>query len=153
LTASLIVDGHHLPPEVVKAMVRAKSPERIVLVSDVSGLGGMPVGRYPMSSGIELEILPDGRLVIAGQDQLLAGASLPIGVGVANVMKFAGVDLPTAVTMASIRPARLIGARHGGLRPGDRADLVLFELDERHRLHVSATIAGGQLIHGRVTAA
>ena len=49
-----------------------KSPRRTLLVSDVSGLGRLPPGRYT-SSGCELEILADGRLVIAGQDQLLAG--------------------------------------------------------------------------------
>ncbi len=151
LTASLIVDGHHLPAEVVKSMVRAKTPARTVLVSDVSGLAGLPVGRYPMTSGIELEILPDGRLCIAGQDQLLAGASLPIGFGVANVMRFAGVDLQTAVTMGSTGPAKLIGAPCGGLRPGDRADLVLFTLDgEPSVLNVAATIACGDVIFGKI---
>ena len=73
-TASLIVDGHHLPPEVVKTFVRAKSPERCILVSDLSGMAGMPPGRYA-TEFCDLEILSDGRLVIAGQDQLLAGAS------------------------------------------------------------------------------
>ena len=154
LTASLIVDGHHLPGEVVKSMVRAKTPERVILVSDVSGLAGLPVGRYT-TSGCELEILPDGRLVIAGQDQLLAGASLPIGFGIANVMRFAGVDLKEAVTMASTRPARLIDAPHGGLRPGDRADLALFHLDGDiatggQSLRVQATIARGEVIFGGV---
>ena len=129
LMASLIVDGHHLPPEVVKCLVRAKTPERCILVSDLSGLAGLAPGRYT-SSGCELEILADGRLVIAGQDQLLAGASLPIGVGVANVMAFAGVDLATAVAMATLHPAQLLGQRPGGLRPGDPADLVLFRLAE-----------------------
>jgi N-acetylglucosamine-6-phosphate deacetylase len=146
LTASLIVDGHHLPPEVVKTMVRAKTPERIVLVSDVSGLAGLPPGRYT-SSGCELEILPDGRLCIAGQDQLLAGASLPIFHGVTNVMRFAGVDLRTAVEMASTRPAALIGARCGGLNPGDRADLVLFNFDESTRqISIRRTIVGGRIL-------
>jgi N-acetylglucosamine-6-phosphate deacetylase len=153
LVASLIVDGHHLPAEVVKSMVRAKTPARCILVSDVSGLAGLPAGRYT-SSGCELEILADGRLVIAGQDQLLAGASLPIGVGVASVMRFAGVDLATAIDMASMGPARLLGRAAGGLRPGDAADLVLFRLlgDERERLEVVATIAAGEVMYGEVVA-
>ncbi|HEX3659280.1 MAG TPA: amidohydrolase family protein [Pirellulales bacterium] len=149
LVASLIVDGHHLPPEVVKVMVRAKTPQRVILVSDVSGLAGLPAGRYT-SSGCELEILPDGRLVIAGQDQLLAGAALPIGVGVANVMAFAGVNLVTAVEMATVNPARLMGVPCGGLRPGDAADLVLFRLAESGppKLDVLGTILSGKLVYG-----
>lgn len=160
LTASLIVDGHHLPPEVVKTFVRAKTPARCVLVSDVSGLAGLPAGRYT-SSGCELEILPDGRLVIAGQDQLLAGANLPIGVGVANVMRFAGVDLKTALDMATRQPAELVRTRSGGLCPGDWADLVLFDLPEdlagirSHRksnagLEILATIAAGRVVSGEL---
>ncbi len=127
LWASLIVDGHHLPPEVVKTFLRAKSPERVLLVSDVSGLAGLPPGHYA-SSGCELEILADGRLVIAGQDQLLAGASLPIGVGVANVMRMAGLDLAGAMALATRQPAALLGLTTGGLEPGNIADLVLFDL-------------------------
>lgn len=149
LTAGLIVDGHHLPPEVVKSMVRAKTPRRIFLVSDVSGLAGMPVGRYT-SSGCELEILPDGRLVIAGQDQLLAGASLPIYHGVGNVMRFAGVDLTTAIEMVTTTPARMIGAPCGGLRPGDIADLAVFDLDAESNVTIRATLSHGEVRYGSV---
>jgi N-acetylglucosamine-6-phosphate deacetylase len=158
LMASLIVDGHHLPPEVVQTFVRAKTAARIILVSDVSGLAGLAPGRYP-ASGCEVEVLPDGRLVIAGQDQLLAGASRPIGDGVANVMRFAGVDLPTAVAMATCRPADLLRRRCGGLRPGDPADLVLFDLAEGKRggvcgtLAVRATVALGKLVFGSLVPA
>ncbi|MBI3839469.1 MAG: amidohydrolase family protein [Planctomycetia bacterium] len=151
LMASLIVDGHHLPPEVVQTIVRAKTPERCILVSDLSGLAGLPVGRYATQL-CELEILPDGRLVIAGQDQLLAGASQPIGVGVANVMRFAGVDLATAVNMAGRRPAELLGQRPGQLQAGDVADLVLFDLHDGPegrgaRLEVRETLRKGQRVY------
>ncbi|HET6884342.1 MAG TPA: amidohydrolase family protein [Pirellulales bacterium] len=163
LMASLIVDGHHLPPEVVKTIVRAKSPERCILVSDVSGLAGLPPGRHA-SSGGEVELLPDGRLVVAGQRQLLAGAAQPIGVGVANVMSFAGIDLPAAVAMATVHPSRLLGHPVGTLRPGDMADLVLFDLaapeqaTDEHRddasrsaqLMVRATIAAGEIVFGEL---
>ncbi|MBI1900509.1 MAG: amidohydrolase family protein [Planctomycetia bacterium] len=148
LWASLIVDGQHLPPEVVKTMVRAKTPARCVLVSDVSGLAGLPPGRY-QSSGCELEILVDGRLVIAGQDQLLAGASRPIGVGVANVMRFAGVDLATAVAMATTQPRKLLGLDAPQLKPGERADLVLFDLADGE-LRVRSTIVDGRVEYGHV---
>ena len=149
LTASLIVDGHHLPAEVVKSMVRAKTPQRIILVSDLSGLAGLPAGRYTTQL-CELEILADGKLVIAGQRQLLAGASRPIGAGVANVMSFAEVDLATAVDMASVQPARILGLPENRLRPGDLADAVLFDLAAQEgpsagSLSVQATLTLGRL--------
>ena len=44
LHASLIVDGHHLPPTVVKSMMRAKTLNRCILISDATALAGMPPG-------------------------------------------------------------------------------------------------------------
>lgn len=145
LTASLIVDGHHLPPAVVKSMIRAKTPERIVLVSDITSMGGMPPGRYQTGLG-ELEVLPTGKLVPAGQPDILAGASLPIHACVANVMRFAGLDLATAIDMASLRPAQLIGLDHRGLEPGAMASLVLFDLpaSSSEPLRIRATYQQGK---------
>jgi N-acetylglucosamine-6-phosphate deacetylase len=150
LTASLIADGHHLPPEVVKVFLRAKTPPRCVLVSDITGMGGMPPGRYETSLGA-VEVLENGRLVVAGQRQFLAGAALPIGVGVVNVMRFAGADLKTAVEMAGTSPAAIVHARCGGLRPGDVADFVLFDLaydpaGRPHALHIRQTINQGEMV-------
>jgi N-acetylglucosamine-6-phosphate deacetylase len=144
LTASLIVDGHHLPPAVVKSMVRAKTPQRIVLVSDITSMGGMPPGRYKTGLG-ELEVLAGGKLVPAGQPEILAGASLPIHACVANVMRFAGVDLATAIHMASTRPAQLIGLKHSGLEAGAPANLFLFDLPTapNEPLHIRATYHQG----------
>jgi N-acetylglucosamine-6-phosphate deacetylase len=120
-------------------------------VSDFSGLAGLPVGKYE-SSGCELEILEDGRLVIAGQRQLLAGASAPIGRGIANVMAFAGVDLHTAVDMASANPLQLLGKKPIRLRPGDAANLTVFDYpaDTPDGLNVRATIVAGDVVYGAV---
>jgi N-acetylglucosamine-6-phosphate deacetylase len=145
LTASLIVDGHHLPPAVVKSMVRAKTPERIVLVSDITSMGGMPAGRYKTGLG-ELEVLPSGKLVPAGQPEILAGASLPIHVCVANIMRFGEVNLATAIDMASVWPAKLIGLDHPGLQVAAPANLVVFDLPTSadQPLHIRATYQQGQ---------
>jgi N-acetylglucosamine-6-phosphate deacetylase len=148
LAASLIADGHHLPLSVVKSMIRAKTPERIVLVSDITSMGGMPAGRYQTGLG-ELEVLPSGKLVPAGQPEILAGASLPIHVCVANTMRFAGVSLPTAIHMASTHPAALISLAGHALDVGAAANLVLFDLpraDAPDRLVIRQTINAGQIV-------
>jgi N-acetylglucosamine-6-phosphate deacetylase len=151
LMASLIVDGHHLPPEVVKVFVRSKSPQRLVLISDLSGMAGQPAGRY-RTSLCELEILPDGRLVVAGQDRLLAGAARPIGVGVALAIQFADLSLKAAVNMATLQPATIIHCRAGGLEISDPADLVLFHFGAANRpqgepIKVVATVLNGDLVY------
>ncbi len=146
LMASLIVDGHHLPPEVVKTFLRAKSPERCILVSDLSGLAGLPPGRY-RNNLCEVEILPEGRIVVAGQRLILAGAGLPITSGIVNLMQFAGLDLDQAIAAATRNPARLLGLACGDLRPGDDATLVLFDFPE---FAVRATLVGGHVVYGAV---
>jgi N-acetylglucosamine-6-phosphate deacetylase len=147
LTASLIVDGHHLPPAVVKAMIRAKSAQRCVLVSDITGMGGMPPGRYSTGLG-DLEVLADGKLVVAGQREILAGASQPIHLCVANAIRFAGVTLETAIDMASTRPAHLIGIDDHTLDVGSPANLFLFDLpaDNQQPLAIRATINRGEIV-------
>jgi N-acetylglucosamine-6-phosphate deacetylase len=150
LTAGLIADGHHLPPDLVKSIVRAKESSRCVLVSDLSGYAGLAPGVY-QTELCELEILPTGKLVVAGQQELLAGASFAIGVGVTNVMNFAGVELAAAVDMASRRPAGLLGLEAVRAEVGSRADFVLFQLPEEQgdaskRMEVQETILGGKTI-------
>ncbi|NLX97066.1 MAG: amidohydrolase family protein [Rhodopirellula sp.] len=153
LIAGIITDGHHLPPSVVKCLVRAKGPERCVLVSDISGQAGQPPGRYT-SDFCDVEILPEGKLVIAGQQELLGGAALPTNVCVANVMTFAGVDLATAMRMAADNPAKLLGLEAGGLDPAMPADFVQFDLREhpeqggRLTFDVRATVFDGELVYG-----
>jgi N-acetylglucosamine-6-phosphate deacetylase len=150
LAASLIVDGHHLPAAVVRVFVRAKGASRCLLVSDITGMAGMPPGRYDMScrGGADVEVLQTGRVVIAGQYEQLAGAALPITYGVANVMRFAQVDLQTAVNMASLLPAELIGHEPGALEVGARANLVQFDLPQEPAapLHIRATMNCGELV-------
>ena len=48
--ASIIVDGHHLPPATVKSMVRAKTPRRVVLVTDAIAAAGQPPGDYRLGA-------------------------------------------------------------------------------------------------------
>jgi N-acetylglucosamine-6-phosphate deacetylase len=113
----------------------------------------LPPGRHENTALGAVEILDSGPLVVAGQRQLLAGAALPITVGIANVMRFAEAELRTAMDLASLHPARLLGLPFGRLAVGAPADLVLFRLPVRAAaagLEVVATTKAGQVIFGEV---
>ena len=60
LMASIIVDGIHLPPDVVKNYVWTKGINRIVLTTDSMAGAGAPSGRYTLGDQ-EVEVSPDGQ--------------------------------------------------------------------------------------------
>jgi len=146
LTCSLIADGHHLPTSVIKSIIRAKSPERCVLVSDITGMGGMPAGKYISTAIGDVEILENGRLVVPGQSQLLAGASLPIGNGIVTLTEKIGVDLGTAVDMASIGPANIINYELAPLEVDANVDLVFFQIRDG-KFEVHTTVNSGRIVY------
>jgi len=127
LMASIITDGIHLPPSVIRSIIGTKGVRNVVITCDAAGLAGCPVGVYPMDKG-EVEILEDGRIVIAGQRQLLAGSSLETDVCITHAMDVAGVSLSEAFDMAGLNPCRLLNLEEVRLRRGSRADLTVFNL-------------------------
>jgi N-acetylglucosamine-6-phosphate deacetylase len=147
LWASIIADGHHLPPAVVKCMVRCKGPARTILVSDAVHLAGCPPGEYEFG-GRAVELTPEGKVQLKGTPYL-AGAALELARGVANAVRFAGVSLAEAVGMATLNPARLLGMddRFGSVGPGREASLILFRWHEgATEMEISHTILRGEVV-------
>ena len=112
LLASLIVDGHHLPPATVKAMVRAKTPRRVVLVTDAIAAAGQPPGEYRLGA-VTVRLDENGRVAVPGQPNL-AGSALSMDRAVAHTVRFAGVSIEDALAMASTTPAEYLGERPAG---------------------------------------
>jgi N-acetylglucosamine-6-phosphate deacetylase len=107
LHASFIVDGHHLPPNTVKAMLRAKTLARSVLVTDAIAAAGQPPGRYRLGD-LDVELSADGRVAPPGA-AYLAGSALSLHRAIANAARFTGLPLDEILPMATTTPARLIG--------------------------------------------
>lgn len=126
LTATFIADGHHLPTDTLKSMLRAKTVNRSILVSDVVSLGGMPVGLYQADVGGAVEVTSDGRVISANGGGFLAGAYRALPVGIAHAASIDGVSLGGAIQMATENPGHFVG-RYGNLHVGASAELVLFE--------------------------
>jgi len=145
LMASIIVDGFHLRPEEVQVFYKVKGVERIVLTSDVTKLAGMPPGEYSYD-GRDVVLTPEGCIKFPAQN-VLAGAASPISKGVGNIIKFTQCSLADAINMASKNPARLYGFNdRGEIRPGKRADLILFTLNDG-ALFIKKTIIAGKVVY------
>jgi N-acetylglucosamine-6-phosphate deacetylase len=117
LSAGFIVDGHHLSPATVKAMIRAKTPGRSFLVTDATAAAGCQPGRYVLGD-VAVELSPEGRVSEVGAPWL-AGSALQMNNAVANTVKFTGLPLEEALCMASTRPAKLMGMETSGRVAGD----------------------------------
>jgi N-acetylglucosamine-6-phosphate deacetylase len=147
LAASFIVDGFHLPAAFLKVALRAKGLERSILVTDAVMPAGCAPGPYRLGE-VDVELHADGSVRLAGESRL-AGSALRMDQAIANVMRTAGLSLREAVTLATRNPARVgrIAARQRGLNPGDRADLVLFRLDEATgQIQVQETYLNGERV-------
>ena len=151
LWASFIADGFHLPPSVMKTIMRMKG-EQAILVSDSVALAGMPPGDYETEIGMQVVLTPEGRLHLAADPRLLAGSAQPLLAGISNLVRQELAPLATAWAMASTRPLTLLGcAGSGGLTPGSPADLVLFRLAERDDIQVERVLKQGETVFDRAT--
>lgn len=112
LTASLIVDGHHLPPATVKTMIRAKGVRRTILVTDAIAAAGQPPGEYQLGN-LKVRLDENGRVAAPGATNL-AGSALALDRAVANTVRFAGVSIEDALAMASANPAEYMGLAPAG---------------------------------------
>ena len=115
--ASLIVDGHHLPPSTVKAMVRAKDPRWTILVTDAIAAAGSAPGEYRIGdvTGVLRE---DGRVSLPGTPYL-AGSSLTMDRAIGNAVRFTGLTIDQVLPMASSVPASYLGLPTAGTVKAD----------------------------------
>ena len=110
--ASVIVDGHHLPPATVKAMVRAKGERRMILVTDAVAAAGCAPGRYTIGN-VTSELSADGRVSLPGTPYL-AGSALTLDRAIANTVRFTGLPIDDVAPMASAIPASCLGMTTAG---------------------------------------
>lgn len=133
----IIVDGHHVDPVTLRLAMRCRPADRFMLVSDAMPSVGAE-GDHFILQGRRITVR-DG---LCYDDQgVLAGSDLDMASAVRNCVSMLGVDLSTALAMASASPAAFLGLsdRRGAITPGQAADLVALD----HDLRVVETWIGG----------
>ena len=118
VSASLIADGVHVHPRVLRLAFAALGRHRAVLVTDAVAWRSGRVGGIGVQLRDGAPRLPDGTL---------AGSALTMDAAIRTCVA-AGVELADAVVAASTNPAALIGLHdRGAIEVGRRADLVALD--------------------------
>ena len=119
----------------------AKGPGGTVLMTDAMRASGLP-GHYELGGQHDRDAA--ARL----DTGVLAGSTLTMDNAVRNMVKFAGIPVHAAISMASSTPARLIGlaGRKGRIEPEMDADIVLLDAET---LQVRATLVMGDAVYER----
>ncbi len=144
LWASVIADGHHLPPAILRCILRVKTPARTILTCDASSLAGLPPGRY-REWGQEFEVRADGRIVVPGT-VFLAGSGCFTDACIAHLLALGEVSLADVLDMASERPRQLLGLPPQTLVVGAPSNLLLFDWQPKHAFAIRALLLGDRIV-------
>jgi N-acetylglucosamine-6-phosphate deacetylase len=135
LYAELICDGVHVDPAMVRLWLKAKGPERAMLVTDGMSAAGMPEGEYELGG---MRVTVKGGVCLVGET--LAGSVLTMDRAVENLRRFTGSELGAAVRLAAQNPARMMGmSERVGLGVGSPAD---FNIYDEHGARVASYLRG-----------
>jgi len=142
MTTEVIADGRHLSPELLRFVVKWKGAGRTALVTDCSRALDQPPGLYtfgPLDGGETF--YNDGAVGLLPDSENLASSVRGMDYMVRHLHQRAGVDLFTAVRMASLTPATILGLQEdfGSLDVGKRADIVVFNA----QLEIQRVFVGG----------
>ena len=139
MAVEIIADGHHLPPELIRMIVKIKGVDRVAAVTD---------SLYPAGTDLE-EGITDGVAFIVEDgvcrlpDRSAFAGSIATADRLLQVLhRDCGIALPEAVKMLTAVPARIMGLDVGVIAEGRPADLVV--LDES--LQTQNVFVGGQKV-------
>lgn len=145
LHTEIIADGMHLPPELLRLIVKQRPHEQISLVTDAMRGAGMPEGPSVLGSREHgLPVVVQGGVARMLDLSGFAGSVATTDRLVRTMVRMAGLPLHEAVAMMTLHPARLLGreAELGSLEVGKKADLVLLD----QQLYARRVWVGGKEI-------
>jgi N-acetylglucosamine-6-phosphate deacetylase len=136
----IIADGCHLPPDLIKLIVKLKGVDRVSLVTDSLQVAGTT--DKESSCGTTKCIIEDGVCKLLDRSAF-AGSIATTDRLVRVCVKDAGIPLTDAITMAAATPARVLGLNKGRIAAGLDADILFFDED----INVKCVFVGGESVY------
>ena len=122
ICAEIIADGKHLPPDLVRMIVKIKGIDNVAAVTDSLSVAGSPATCGVMS-GVEY-IIEDGVAKLSDRSAF-AGSVATADILLRVLVNECGFTLSEASTMLSATPARLFGLNKGKLEASLDADIII----------------------------
>ncbi|WP_152397526.1 N-acetylglucosamine-6-phosphate deacetylase [Paenibacillus guangzhouensis] len=128
IVAELIADGIHVHPAAMKVLVKCKTNNNLVVITDAMSAAGLGDGDYDLGGLAVVAKNGEARLKDGGS---LAGSLLTMIVAFQNMVRMVGVSIEQAVQLTSYNAAKQLGIddRTGSIRAGLQADLLLLDKD------------------------
>ena len=126
LYVEIIADGKHLPPDLIKMIIKIKGADKVALITDSLEIAGTDITEGVMS-GTEF-IVEDGVCKLKDRSAF-AGSVATANRLIETLVKDCGFDVPTAVKMLTEVPAKILKLDKGVLEKGYDADIVVFDED------------------------
>ena len=126
LYAEIIADGRHLPPELIKLIIKIKGTDKIALITDSLHIAGTDIKHGFM---VDTEFIIEDGVCKLMDRSAFAGSIATADVLVRTVVNEAGVDICDAVKMITKVPAEIMGLNKGTLAVGKDADIIVFDDD------------------------
>ena len=127
ITAEIIADGKHLPPELIRMIYKIKGTDGIIAVTDSLSLAGTDVRTGRMSQTDF--IIEDGVCKLLDRSAF-AGSIATADVLLRVLTGEVGIPFADAVRLITLNPARMMGlSAKGDIKAGYDADLVVFDRD------------------------
>ena len=126
MKVEIIADGKHLPPELIKMIVKIKGTDNVALVTDSMEIACTDVKEGEIS-GIEY-IVEEGVCRLKDRSAF-AGSIATADRLIRVVSKDAGFSIPTAVKMMTEVPANILKVNKGKIEADKDADIIIFDED------------------------
>lgn len=141
VSTEIISDGHHIAPSLMNLAFKVKGPSKLAIITDSSGLTGLPPGRY---TAFGQKVILEEEISYVADRSAFAGSVSTMDQCLRNAVRLMDLSLADAVRMASLTPATLLGVadRKGSLEPGKDADVVV--LDDS--LQVAHVLVAGRAV-------
>ena len=124
LYVEIIADGKHLPPDLIKMIIKIKGTDKVALITDSLEIAGTDITEGVMS-GTEF-IVEDGVCKLKDRSAF-AGSVATADRLIQTLVNECGYEIPTAVKMLTEIPAKILKLNKGRLAKGCDADLVIFD--------------------------